>query len=105
MLVDNTKETIVLPKTLEEFLRLKELGVMIHNYNECLLFLKEDIQHTLSNTKVTQKILAQQLGMNEPSFSLMMKFFKSLDILGYKTDINELIVSYDNTTYILVKGK
>ena len=88
---------------LKEFIKLREMGVLIHNYNDVLLFLKDDILKELEST--TQKKLAVLLGMNEPSTSLMIKFFKSLDNLKYKCDLKEFIVMYDNTTYTLVRSE
>lgn len=90
-------------KVLEEFLKLKELDVLIHNYNETLVFLKDDILNELENTN--QKQLSKLLGMNEPSFSLMIRFFKSLDSTGYKSTLSEFNILYDNTSYKLVKGQ
>lgn len=84
---------------LKDFVKLKEMGVIIHNYSDTLLFLKDDILKELESS--TQKKLSVLLGMNEPSVSLMVKFFKSLDSLNYTSDLKEFTVFYDNNTFTL----
>ena len=90
-----------LPKVLKEFIKLKEMRVIIHNYNDALLFLKEDIQLVLESRK--QKDVANLLGLTEPNMTLMVKFFKSLDNSSYSDDRKEFNLLYDNTSYTLVK--
>lgn len=90
-----------LSKPLKDFIKLRGMKVVIHNFNDSLLFLKDDIQQALDVMK--QKELAHQLGVSEPAFSLMVKFFKSLDNFNYSSDIKEFTVSYDISTYTLVK--
>lgn len=90
-----------LPKALKEFIKLKEMRVIIHNYNDALLFLKEYIQLVLESRK--QKDVANLLGLTEPNMTLMVKFFKSLDNSGYSDDRKKFNLLYDNTSYTLVK--
>ena len=94
-------ESNELPKVLKEFIKLKEMRVIIHNYNDALLFLKEDIQLVLESRK--QKDVANLLGLTEPNMTLMVKFFKSLDNSSYSDDRKEFNLLYDNTSYTLVK--
>jgi len=90
-----------IPKVLKEFIKLKEMKVIIHNYNDALLFLKDDIQVVLESRK--QKDVANLLGITEPNMTLMVKFFKSLDNSSYLDDRKEFNLLYDNTSYTLVK--
>ena len=90
-----------IPKVLKEFIKLKEMKVIIHNYNDALLFLKDDIQLVLESRK--QKDVANLLGLTEPNMTLMVKFFKSLDNFGYTNNSKEFNLLYDNTSYTLVK--
>ena len=94
-------ESNELPKVLKEFIKLKEMRVIIHNYNDALLFLKDDIQLVLESKK--QKDVANLLGLTEPNMTLMVKFFKSLDNSSYSDDRKEFNLLYDNTSYTLVK--
>ena len=86
---------------LNSYIKLKELGAVIHNNNEVLLFLKDEILSELENT--SQKRMAAKMFISEPAFSLMIKFFKALDALNYTSDVNEFIILYDNSTYTLNK--
>ena len=95
-------KVIELSKPLKEYIKLKEMGVIIHNQPEVLLFLKNDIQKALESMK--QKELSGLIGLSEPAMSLMMKFFKSLDSISYTDDRPEFNILYDNTTYLLIKG-
>lgn len=97
----SSSELNEVPKVLKEFIKLKEMRVIIHNYNDALLFLKDDIQLVLESRK--QKDVANLLGLTEPNMTLMVKFFKSLDNFGYTNDAKEFNLLYDNTSYTLVK--
>ena len=98
---ESTKEIHKTSKNLEAYIKLKELNVIIHNNNDTLLFLKDDILSELEHT--SQKKMATRLYISEPAFSLMIKFFKSLDALNYTSSITEFTVFYDTTSYTLYK--